>query len=180
MEQRSNMENGTGGDAVPVVPRARPDDVAFRGAMAKFASGVTVVTAVDRTGQPHGATVNSFVSVSLDPPTVLVSLARGRTAELIAASGAYGVSVLRHDQQAYSRHFSGHPDARLSPGFVMHDHVPTLAGSLAWFECCVVRSIAVCDHTLFIARVTCCGVAPGVPLLYFAHRQFDEGRVGEP
>src|ERR1700726_2609568 len=79
----------------------------FRHALARFASGVTVLTA-QYEGQTHGMTANAFVSVSLDPPLVLVSLDnRSYMHRILPCVDCYGISVLAEDQERLSNHFAG-------------------------------------------------------------------------
>ncbi len=95
----SAAEPGKG--APPFDPRQ------FRSALGRFASGVTVVTARYE-DQTHGMTANAFVSVSLDPPLVLVSLDnRSYMHRILPKLGHYGVSVLAEDQERLSNHFAG-------------------------------------------------------------------------
>lgn len=151
-----------------------PEEVAaitqmdFRSSVALFATGIAVVTTDDGEGGVHGVTVNSFTSISLDPPTVMVSLRAGRAHELIRRNGVYGVSVLTESQQNCSRYFTGKRDGEWRPEFRTGRMVSTLAGSLARFECRVIEAIDVHDHTLFLARVERCESEPGSPLMFFA------------
>src|SRR5271154_2720810 len=79
----------------------------FRNALGRFASGVTVITA-HHEDHMHGMTANAFVSVSLDPPLVLVSLDnRSNMHRILPTAGRYGVSVLAQNQEALSSHFAG-------------------------------------------------------------------------
>jgi flavin reductase (DIM6/NTAB) family NADH-FMN oxidoreductase RutF len=144
------------------------DAMQFRTSVALFATGIAVITVPDGQGGVHGITVNSFTSISLDPPTVMVSLKAGRAHELISSSGCYGVSVLSEGQQGHSRYFTGKRDSEWIPEYVKGQRIPTLAGSLARFECEVVNAIPVNDHTLFIARVVRCESQTGSPLMFFA------------
>src|SRR5580698_4981016 len=100
----------------------------FRNALGRFASGVTVVTAhhEDRT---HGMTANAFVSVSLDPPLVLVSLDnRSNMHRLLPEVRRYGVSVLAEHQEELSNHFAGKTAPGVQAGFIMRDGIPLLDG----------------------------------------------------
>ena len=82
------------------------DPAEYRRALGRFASGITVVT-TSHDGHAHGMTANGFMSVSLDPPLVVVSLANTcRLHSLLPASGRYGVSVLSESQEPLSRHFA--------------------------------------------------------------------------
>ena len=81
-------------------------DVEFRQALGVFATGITVATTLDKDGHPHGLTVNSFNSVSLDPPLVLWSLNKqSHQLGIFAESGFYGISILADDQMEISNRF---------------------------------------------------------------------------
>lgn len=145
------------------------EQLRFRKSVSMFATGIVVLSCEDDDGQVHGMTVNSFTSVSLQPPTVLVSLKPGRTNRLISRRSRYGASILDEAQQPVSAHFSGRPQ-EVSPEMLTRDRVPTLRQCLAWFECEVVERVQVHDHTLFVAHVTACGSNDGNPLMFFASR----------
>jgi flavin reductase (DIM6/NTAB) family NADH-FMN oxidoreductase RutF len=81
----------------------RADPLAFRQAASRFATGVAVLTALDSHGEVCGMTANSFVTISLSPPTVLVSVKPGRMHEAMSASRRYGVNVLPEQAKALSR-----------------------------------------------------------------------------
>ncbi|MFD2272597.1 styrene monooxygenase NADH-dependent flavin reductase subunit StyB [Undibacterium arcticum] len=132
-----------------------------------FPTGIAIVASEDDEGGIHGMTVSSFTSISLEPPTVMVSLKAGKMHQLISRQGGYGVSILREDQQSYSVHFGGRPHTLLEPDFVVRERVPTVRDSLAWFECEIIERIQVQDHTLFIAQVVACGHHEGSPLIFF-------------
>lgn len=146
------------------------DPLKFRKSVSLFTTGIVVLTCEDDDGQVHGMTVNSFTSVSLDPPTVLVSLKPGRAHRLISRNGRYGASILSEEQQHFSAHFSGRPQPSLQPDFVVHDRLPTLRHCLAWFECEIITQVQVHDHTLFVSEVTACGNEDGTPLMFYASR----------
>jgi styrene monooxygenase reductase component len=147
------------------------DALEFRKTVSLFATGIAVITCDDDDGgQVHGMTLNSFTSISLDPPTVLISVKPGKAHRLISRSGRYGASILDQTQQNYSAHFSGRPQEAFTPDFVVRDRVPTLSRCLAWFECEIAERIQVNDHTLFIGRVTACGGVDGSPLMFFASK----------
>lgn len=130
------------------------DQRAFRDTMGRFTTGVTIVTTVldDRV---HGMTANGFMSVSLDPPLVVVSVARrARMHAALTTSGVYGVSVLCEDQEHLSGHFAGKPIDGLTPDFTWLDGVPTLTGALAQVSARVTDSHPAGDHTLYVGHVT--------------------------
>lgn len=161
----TTSERGIAAGQTPTV-----DALQFRKTVSLFATGIAVITCDDEEGRVHGMTLNSFTSISLDPPTVLISVKPGKAHRLMSRAGRYGASILDQSQQSYSAHFSGRPQEAFTPGFVVRDRVPTLSQCLAWFECDVTERIQVNDHTLFIGRVTACGGVEGAPLMFFASK----------
>lgn len=142
----------------------------FRNALGRFATGITVVTTVVD-GEVRGMTANAFVSVSLEPPLVLVSVAnKAHMHGYLQKSGRYGVSVLTATQEAYSQHFAGMAVADLEPQFVEVEGVPLLAESLAHLIVNVTDAHLAGDHTLYIGEVEYVKWWDGEPLLYFQGR----------
>jgi flavin reductase (DIM6/NTAB) family NADH-FMN oxidoreductase RutF len=141
----------------------------FRQVMGRFATGVTVVTTVER-GAAHGMTANGFLSVSLRPPLVLVSLGRCKMNELLPRSGRYGVSVLSHDQQHFAAHFAAQKAAAVEPTFSWQDGVPVLEGALAHLVCRVVDTHRAGDHVLWIGEVEYLHHRDDEPLLFYTGR----------
>src|ERR687891_1580486 len=89
------------------MPGDGPSPEGFRDALAAYATGVTVVTAIGPNG-PSGATANAVTSLSLDPPMMLACLDRGsRTLTSVRAQGRYGVNTLAAGQQELAHNFSG-------------------------------------------------------------------------
>ena len=148
----------------------RADTDSFRKSVSMFATGIVVLSCEDDDGRVHGMTVNSFTSVSLDPPTVLVSLRPGKAHRLISRSGRYGASILNDAQQRYSVHFGGGPPEAVQPEFTVRRQLPTLRSCLAWFECQTVEKVQIHDHTLFVAQVMACGADGGTPLMFYGSR----------
>jgi flavin reductase (DIM6/NTAB) family NADH-FMN oxidoreductase RutF len=143
------------------------DPTHFRRTMGRFTSGVTVITTVDGE-HVHGMTANGFLSVSLDPPLVLVSLGhRSRMAGLLRRTGRYAVSVLADDQQDHSRHFAGQPVHGLRPEFHHHDGFAFLEGALSHIGCDVVEMHPAGDHLLFLGRVVQLSYSDAEPLVFF-------------
>lgn len=147
------------------------DPRVLRAAFGRFATGVAVVTTLAADGLPVGLTVNSFGSVSLDPPLVLWSLMR-RSASLPAFLGAprFAVNVLAADQQDVSDRFASRAEDRFrsvgwAPGA---GGVPLLAGCLARFECATHRSVEAGDHLVFLGHVERFEHRDGAPLLFFS------------
>jgi flavin reductase (DIM6/NTAB) family NADH-FMN oxidoreductase RutF len=115
-------------------------------------------------------TANSFTSVSLDPPTILVSLVEGRTLRAIRASGQFTVNVLGEGAEHASAHFAGKPSDAWSPHYTQTDGFVGLTDVMARFACTVQRSIAVHDHTLLISQVQTCDVVDTEPLVFYGSR----------
>lgn len=151
----------------------------FRNVLGRFASGVTIVT-TESEGQVHGMTANAFMSVSLEPPLILVSVNhRANMHPLLAHSGCYGVSILSVDQQALSNHFAGRPVEGLTVSFVRKYNVPVLDGAVAHLIARVVDQHPAGDHTLYIGQVEYLDWRDGQPLLFYAgkYRQLDTERL---
>lgn len=148
------------------------DPRAFRNALGCFATGIAVVTTLCPDRRDVGVTVNSFSSVSLDPPLILFSLARTSQAYDFFVNGpAFAVNVLASDQEDLSSRFSRRdlPDRWEGVGADRWDSgVPILAGCLANLECDREAVHDGGDHAIIIGRVRRLhSAAAGQPLLYF-------------
>jgi flavin reductase (DIM6/NTAB) family NADH-FMN oxidoreductase RutF len=142
----------------------------LRDAFGRFASGVTVVT-TRHEGRTYGMTANAFVSVSLDPPLVLVSVHnRAHMNQLLPLTGRYGVSVLAEEQLALSHHFAGRLVEGIEVGFFDRAGVPLVEGALAHFVVEVTDAHRAGDHTLYIGRVESFEFREGRPLLFHSGR----------
>jgi flavin reductase (DIM6/NTAB) family NADH-FMN oxidoreductase RutF len=142
----------------------------FRNALGRFASGVTVLTA-QYEGETHGMTANAFVSVSLDPPLILVSLDnRSNMHKILPVTRRFGISVLAEDQQNLSNHFAGRPVPGLHVRFVSRSEFPLLAGAVGYFVVNVIDIHPAGDHTLYIAQVEHFEEGAGNPLLFYTGR----------
>jgi len=143
----------------------------FRNALGNFATGVTIVTARSRGGEPLGLTANSFNSVSLDPPLVLFSLNRkSYSLQSFEEAGNFAINVLRDDQQDISRLFAqAQTDKWLGLEFeTWESGAPILKHALAVFDCTTHAVHDGGDHLIFIGRVLKYAHDPaGKPLLYF-------------
>jgi flavin reductase (DIM6/NTAB) family NADH-FMN oxidoreductase RutF len=155
-----------------LTPRAAAVEAAareLRQVMGRFATGVTVVTTTHR-DTIHGMTANAFLSVSLRPPLVLVSLGRCRMSEMLPRTGRYGVSVLASDQEHFAAHFAGQRVSPVDPEFAWHKDLPLLDGALAHVGCRVVDVHSAGDHVLWIGEVEHLSHRDGEPLLFYRGR----------
>ncbi len=145
-----------------------PDPADFRRAVSRFTTGVTVVTSHDHDRQIVAMTANSFTSVSLAPPMVLVSVMHGRTLMAIEAGGRFGINVLPASARELSGHFAGRQVPGLAPEFEEIGGSPKLIEAMAYFDCVVDKSVVVADHTLLIGAVQRCEHADADPLVFFS------------
>jgi flavin reductase (DIM6/NTAB) family NADH-FMN oxidoreductase RutF len=153
----------------------------FRGAMARLAAGVVLVTAHDPEDGPRGAaagmTATAFLSVSLDPPLVMVSVRAGsRMDELLERQPLWAASLLAEGQRVIAGRFAmkGRLSDRLLFQEVPHEigevsGAPLVSGALATVECRTEQHVAAGDHTLVVARVLAATLphAEGGPLTYY-------------
>jgi len=145
----------------------RFDSRAFRNALGRFSTGVTVITTAV-SGGVHAMTANAFTSVSLDPPLVLVSIGlQARMHTHLLPHAKFGVSVLSQDQVVYAWHFAGRPQEGWQPAFTRRGEVPLVAEALAHFACTVESAYPGGDHTLFLGRVATLWHRDGSPLTFY-------------
>lgn len=142
----------------------------YRNALGRFASGVTIVTTRDAE-RTHGMTANAFISVSLNPPLILVSVDNRAAMNVILPITRYfGVSVLAENQHALSDHFAGRVVEGLQVPFVDKHDVPVIEGAVAHFVARVTDVHPAGDHTLFIGHVEFFEIQEARPLLFHAGR----------
>jgi flavin reductase (DIM6/NTAB) family NADH-FMN oxidoreductase RutF len=158
----------------------------FRDALGLFPTGIAVVTAALEDGAVGGLTVNFFTSISLDPPLVLVCLARSISSlEIFERAAHFAVSLLRDDQRHVSAAFAKSDLAKWQAGHHRHGTVaPIIHPNLAAFECETYARHDGGDHRLLLGRVirieTPSDGAPQ-PLLYFRGQYRELGEEhGEP
>ena len=148
------------------------DPEKLRRAMRSWTTGVAIVTSIYE-GQQYGMTVNSFTSVSLEPPLVTVTLKRlTHTHDLVVKSGMFAVTILTASQKELSDRFAGKiPNIMnrfdgLQTETISLD-APVFKEGMAYFDCIVVNSIPVGENTLFVAEVVDArGEGEGEPLVY--------------
>ena len=138
--------------------------------MGNFATGITIVTTRDRTGEPRGLTVNSFTSVSLSPLLVLVCFDNHLSSlDAFKDSMRFGVSMLGEDQEELSRLFAKRDSERpTNLYFEGKLGLPLLKNSIAVMECETTAAYPGGDHQIFLGEVKHAEVLhPHKPLLYF-------------
>ena len=146
--------------------------------MSLFATGVTVVTSIDDEGVPHSMTANSFTSVCLDPPTVLVCVAHNtHTHGYLEHSGKFGINILGEDQEDIGVYFAKRPEDRKEGteySYTMtDDNVPALDNSMVFFGCQVIGTHVYGDHTIYLGEVTEVRRSePGTPLMFYQSRWY--------
>jgi flavin reductase (DIM6/NTAB) family NADH-FMN oxidoreductase RutF len=146
------------------------DPAQFRLACGHFATGVAIVTTLDRTGERHGFTANSFTSVSLEPPLVLVCVEKIISSHPpMTETAGFIFNILTDQQEELARRFAT-PDidkfegVETAPGEFGAPRIPNCLAYIA------ARSLAQHDggdHTIFIGEATDCEVRKGLPLIFF-------------
>ncbi|MFM7335994.1 MAG: flavin reductase family protein [Tabrizicola sp.] len=154
------------------------DPKTLRNAFGAFATGVTVVTTRQPDGTPRGFTANSFTSVSLDPPLLLVCLAKtAHSADTFANALHFAVNILAEDQKAVSGLFASRaPDkfaqCAWTPG---PSDMPLIDGALAQFTCANHQLVDAGDHLILIGLIQHFAATEGQPLGYFRGNYFSIG-----
>ncbi|AXF56766.1 flavin reductase family protein [Salicibibacter kimchii] len=139
----------------------------FRFAMGNFSTGVTVIT-TELDGEVSGMTANAFMSLSMDPELVVISIdEKAQMLEKIKRSGKYAVNILSAEQQDLSMNFAGQSKLDKDIPFQKLSGVPVIEGSLAQVSCEVTGSHVEGDHTLFIGRVNDIHLEDNEPLVFF-------------
>ncbi len=151
----------------------RPDDEQFRSVLGHFATGVTVVTALDG-GEPVGVAANSFTSVSLDPPLVLFCVSHtSSTWPRIERAGKFAVNMLGEHQEEVSRVFAQRGADRFG-AVAWHVGVagsPVLDDAIAYVDCTIEAQHRAGDHEIVVGRVVDLGMIEGSrPLLFYRGR----------
>ena len=145
------------------------DPRALRNAFGTFMTGVTVVTAHDGNGNPLGFTANSFTSVSIEPPLVLVCMAQSsQNYDALTHAGGFAVNVLSEHQKEVSNTFSQQVKDRFA---AVHWHTgpygaPIFDGASAWFDCSMYKTVDAGDHVILIGKVEAFDASPAPGLGY--------------
>lgn len=148
----------------------------LREVMSAYPTGVTVVASRDADGSPYGLTVNSFTSVSIDPPLVLVCIGHTSTSHArLVATPAFAVNVLAAEQEEVATRFASEPsEGRFDdlPWTPSESGAPLIRGAAAWLECSTYEVLRGGDHSIVIGKVERSAVSDRPALLF--HR----GRLG--
>ena len=145
------------------------DSACMRKAMSRYATGVAVVT-TEHAGEPHGMTVNSLTSVSLDPVQLLVCFNYGaRSAEAVTAAGMFAVNVLARRQYPIALRFAQRGEDHFAGLGLEYEHhrVPVVPNALAHLECEVDRVILSGDHYVVFGAVIAVCTREGAPLGFY-------------
>lgn len=132
------------------------DPLELRRAFGCFVTGVTVVTAIDGEGRPRGFTANSFTSVSLDPPLVLVCIARtAGSYPLFSTTPQFAINILSEEQRPLSSRFASKEADKFSGVAWQAGRTgsPLIAATVAWLDCRTERQIDAGDHLILVGRV---------------------------
>lgn len=150
----------------------------LRNTFGTFATGVTVVTTTGNDGIPHGATVNAFTAVSLDPPLAQVTLTRQSKAAKYLENNRFAINIMAADQLDVAMHFAGRP-MPTEPDFVLDGDVPILNGCAAVLECKPWNIYDGGDHIIVVGEVTRLDYTTKSPLLFYAGKFREVGNFCE-
>ena len=139
----------------------------FKQVLRRFPSGVTVVTVKNGT-EVHGITVSAFISVSIDPELILVSIGKqARAHPMLEASKEFGVSILSSKQAGISNHFANW-GKKTEPEFEDLGGFPVIKNALAQLHCTNYNQYDAGDHSLFIGKVENLNYSEGKPLVFYS------------
>ena len=160
-------------EIVTEYPHLRLDPLELRKTFGMFATGVTVITTVSSDGSRYGLTVNSFSSVSLDPPLILWSQSiKAPSHEVFRAASRFAVNILAEDQISVSQHFAGGQPDKFAE-VATHagaGNVPLIDGCCAYIECVTQMMIPGGDHTVYLGRVQRISRVAKPPLVFSGGR----------
>lgn len=154
------------------------DQKELRNVLGSFLTGVTIVTSKSTDGALTGFTANSFTSVSLDPPLVLVCLANTScNYKVFKNNASFAVNILADHQSSISNTFASKVDDRFAGIAVREEHTgsPIIEGCAAWLDCELHETVEGGDHIILIGRVIACGQVDKAPLGYYQGGYIDFG-----
>ncbi len=154
---------------------AEIQDNGLREILRRYPTGVTIVTAL-LDGKPWGGTMNSFTSVSLDPPLIAIFvMEKGRTTTAINQTGKFVVNILKFNQEKEAKQFASDnvPDKFLDVSYRESSNgIPIIEGSLGYIECDLYDAKKISDHIMFLGKVTRSEVTMDEEALVFYRRAF--------
>lgn len=143
------------------------DDKLMRTAMGRFATGVTIILSENEHGEVRGMTANAFMSVSLDPKLILISVDnRANMKSIIEQAGKFSVNILADNQVNVSKQFAGQLKEDIEIEFDLSHNTAVIEGSLVNIVCDVYDTVIEGDHTLFVGKVEHLTVNEGNPLIF--------------
>lgn len=145
------------------------DTKLFRQAMGRFATGITIVSAKnEETSEVRGVTVNAFMSLSLDPLLVTISLRNEASMiDVLTKVDQFGISVLAEEQEDYSMIFANQKETDQPVRFDYLKETPVLPDALVQLVCEKESEVVAGDHTIYIAKVNHVETRDGKPLIYY-------------
>jgi flavin reductase (DIM6/NTAB) family NADH-FMN oxidoreductase RutF len=148
----------------------KKNNEALRKAFSMFSTGITIVTAIDKDKNPIGMTVNSFSSVSLDPPLVLWSIGKKQPSyESFLDAKGYAVNILSNKQIKLCNHFASSLENKFDniDWKLSKNGFPIIADTLAWFDCVKWNDYAGGDHKILVGEVTSFDLNDMEPLTFW-------------
>jgi len=151
-------------------PPAQPAKPELRHAFGRFPTGIAVITMLDEHGAPYGLTVNSFTSVSMEPPILSWNVVRGTYAHAsVSRAGRFAVNILAREQRGVAQQMTGpiasrFENVRYTPS---ESGLPLLDGALASFECALHGMVTVGDHDIILGAIENFRHCEGRPLVYW-------------
>lgn len=143
------------------------DNRMFRDAMGKFATGITIVT-TEVAGEVKGMTVNAFMSVSLEPKLIAISIDKKASLyDILQTNPTFGISVLKDEQKDVSMVFAKQKEQENPVLITKLQEVPVVDGALVNLACKVVDKVVAGDHVILIGEVEDLVLRDGDPVLYF-------------
>ena len=142
----------------------------LRQVMGHFATGVTVITTLNKAGQMHGLTANAFTSVSLEPPLLLIAVdKKAESWPAFEESKVFTVNILADNQEALSRRFavSGGNKFEGVAYRIGANGAPILEGALAYIECTLYAAYEGGDHSIYLGEIRQAEIREGKPLVFF-------------
>lgn len=148
------------------------DAIAFRNACGGFATGVTVITTRNAETE-HGMTANAFMSISLDPPMIAISIAKtAKMLSRIQEAQRFAVSILPEETETLALHFAGRPHDSVTDPFVDFDNLPVPRDACVAFATHVTHEVEAGDHVIFVGQVSAMHNDPERPPLIFHKGRF--------